>query len=43
MTDIYEQHPETFRCWAIVELMGRSKTAGLVSEQTIAGKEKGER
>jgi len=34
----YIEHPETFQCWAIVELMGHQKTAGLVSEQAIAGK-----
>jgi hypothetical protein len=27
----------SFQCWAIVELMGHQKTAGLVSEQNIAG------
>jgi hypothetical protein len=37
MNEAYEQHPERFRCWAVVELMGHSKTAGLVSEQNIAG------
>jgi hypothetical protein len=29
--------PEPFRQWAIIELFGHSQTAGLVSEQEIAG------
>jgi hypothetical protein len=33
----YTENPEKFSCWAIVELMGHQKTAGLVSEHTIAG------
>ncbi len=33
----YDTNPEKFSCWAIVELMGHQRTAGLVSEHTIAG------
>lgn len=36
--DTFNEHPEKFQCWAVVDLMGHSKTAGLISEQSIAGK-----
>lgn len=32
-----EEANETFETWAIVELFGHSKIAGLVSEQNLAG------
>lgn len=36
-TKDYREDPAKFSCWAIVELMGHQKTAGLVCEQQIAG------
>lgn len=36
-TNEFNENPQKFQCWAVVELMGHQKTAGLVSEQTIAG------
>lgn len=32
-----EQAPERFEQWAILELMGHRRLAGMVTEQTIAG------